>query len=362
MTQKHGDKFKLTPEQILKIGINENGKKFSTIKPVEQEKKVRDILNNKEFVDTMIKLSGFGHFEKRLHSFLSQNNTGKKIRIENLMFKLRKLEPIELFISKNMIDIPAIVSLLTAHFNIFNAIIKIDRDVGNELVTSAFCHIKDRLRMHIISELNLAVTIRKVREVVSYYDEFCAQILGQYFKSDSHTEYPEYLCTQVLGKICDVLKTCHIDPSYLKQGTDLCEYIGILTRTTFEQLTNSILNNDYGVKDAILHSSGSDKIVENDLVFIDYTEIGDKLGVDMRAFLRFVIISRICCKSFYTDYQLFQKRMIYKSQNEIPIQTYLECIQTSPPKPEWAIYGISKEITETANAFDMYYLSYISSP
>ena len=29
MVKKHGKSFKLTPEQILKIGVNENGKKFS---------------------------------------------------------------------------------------------------------------------------------------------------------------------------------------------------------------------------------------------------------------------------------------------------------------------------------------------
>ena len=39
MVKKHGKDFKLTPEQILKIGINENGKKFSTLKPATQEKK-----------------------------------------------------------------------------------------------------------------------------------------------------------------------------------------------------------------------------------------------------------------------------------------------------------------------------------
>ena len=356
MTQKHGDKFKLTPEQILKIGINENGKKFSTLKPKTQETKVREILNDKDFVDTMITLSGFGHFEKRLHAFLSQNNTGTKIRVENLMFKLRKLPQIRLFVSIHIQQINKISELLSTHFQIFNAIIKIDQEFGNDLVMCALINIKECLQAHIRSELNMAVTIRKVNDIVTHYDKFRSQIIAPYFAQES-ADYPEYLCTQVLGKICDVLKTCRIDPNYIKQCTDTCKHIGILTRTTFEQLNDCILNNDYGVKDAFIHSTAEN----DDSVFIQHTEIGDRLGVDMTSFLRFGILSRICCKSFYTEEQLFQKRMIYKSQNEIPILTYLECARTLSPRPEWAIHGISKEITETANILDMYYLAYISS-
>jgi hypothetical protein len=309
----------------------------------------------------MIKLSGFGHFEKRLHAFLSQNNTGTKIRVENMMFKLRKLEQIRAFVSKHIQQIDKISELVGSHFQIFNAILKIDQDVGNDLVMCALIDIKECLQTHIKSELNMAVTIRKVKNIVTYYDQFHSQIITPYFAQES-TDYPEYLCTQGLGKICDVFKTCRIDPGYLTQCTDVCKHIGILTRTTFEQLTECILNNEYPVALAFMYSSSKASSGIYDKVFIDYVEIGDKLGVDMTTFLRFVILSRICCKSYYTDEQLFQKRMIYKSQNEIPILTYLECMNMNGILPEWVIRGITPEIlNDPANIFDVYYLAYISN-
>ena len=49
--------FKL-PTQVaanVPAQFNENGKKFSTLKPATQEKKVYEILNDQTFIDTMIK-------------------------------------------------------------------------------------------------------------------------------------------------------------------------------------------------------------------------------------------------------------------------------------------------------------------
>ena len=123
MTQKHGDKFKLTPEQILKIGVNENGKKFSTLKPATQEARVREILNDKTFIDTMIKLSGFGHFEKLLHSFMEKNDTGKYIRIENLLFSLKTLERLDNFTRYAPTDFDGLAHLCQLHFKIYDAIL-----------------------------------------------------------------------------------------------------------------------------------------------------------------------------------------------------------------------------------------------
>ena len=53
MVKKHGNKFKLSPEQILKIGVNEMGKKFSMLKPAIQEARVNEILKDESFVNTI---------------------------------------------------------------------------------------------------------------------------------------------------------------------------------------------------------------------------------------------------------------------------------------------------------------------
>jgi hypothetical protein len=98
----------LTPEQILKIGINENGKKFSILKPATQEQRVYEILNDETFINTMIKLSGFSRLESILHKFLNENDMGKEIRIKNLLCELKKYPKIEDVVSKNVYNIVGI--------------------------------------------------------------------------------------------------------------------------------------------------------------------------------------------------------------------------------------------------------------
>jgi hypothetical protein len=66
MVKKYGESYKLTTQEIQKIGVNEMGKKFSTLKPAKQEEKVYGILKDQEFIDSMIQLSGFSTLETKL--------------------------------------------------------------------------------------------------------------------------------------------------------------------------------------------------------------------------------------------------------------------------------------------------------
>jgi hypothetical protein len=53
-----------------------------------------EILTDENFINTMIKLSGFSCLEKTLHKFLNDNDTGTVIRVNNLLFELNKYEDI----------------------------------------------------------------------------------------------------------------------------------------------------------------------------------------------------------------------------------------------------------------------------
>ena len=351
MTQKHGSKFKLSPEQILKIGINENGKRFSKLKPATQETKVREILNDKEFVDTMIKLSGFGHFEKLLHSFLSKNNTGKQIRIDNLLYELRKLEPLQIYTETHLRALDSVVELLEKHFRIFRAIEKIDTDVGNALVAGAKHDMIDTLQSHITNRMKIQNTINQMETIVAFYDIFRDKILTPYFATEE--KYSESMRTTAVANLVDILHTSQLKPADIHMAIRICEKIDILTATTFEKLNNAIVENANRFS-TFIDDFRAKK--HDDELYIRYVAIGKDLGVDMTIFLRFVILSKLYYKSYYSDKELFQKLMIYKAYDDIPIYTYLQHItaKISNPSPEWFLYGA--EMDQDAHQLDIYYL------
>lgn len=81
--------YELTPENILKIGINEMGKKFMHFDKNKQKQKVNEIISNTQFLYDMIKLSGFGNFKKTLNQFLINNSN--KLIIDNLIYEYNLL-------------------------------------------------------------------------------------------------------------------------------------------------------------------------------------------------------------------------------------------------------------------------------
>ena len=151
MVQKHGNKFKLTPQQILKIGVNEEGKKFSKLKPATQEKRVYEKLTDESFIHLMIKLSGFRHLESILHTFLSNNNTGKEIRVHNLLDELKKYETLEsIFANSNRVTSGVVVILVEKYMVIYKKVKKIDEGMYLDLMNKFVSKITMLLNTYIL--------------------------------------------------------------------------------------------------------------------------------------------------------------------------------------------------------------------
>jgi GTP-binding protein EngB required for normal cell division len=200
MVKKHGKDFKLTTEQILKIGVNENGKKFSTLKPAIQEKKVYEILQDNEFIDTMIKLSGFSCLEKTLHKFLGENNMGKTIRINNLLFNLSKLPNlIDIFNISDKITVKTgeVENLFKKYNEIYENIKRIDINQYNLLVIEFVEQIREALE-------NKTTKYCDVSQLLDDYNEFVEDVLNVYFvEYYDTTKYPKFIkqhCLFILYK------------------------------------------------------------------------------------------------------------------------------------------------------------------
>ena len=148
MIRKHKDKFELSKEQIQKIGINDQGKRFCRLNDTEQRKRVADIVKNETFLDDMIQLSGFSGLEKILQQHLEK--THKDDRVGNIMARLEPFNitaEIQEFIKRQnscalFITLKKeedILSTVSEHVRVYNENIKpIDTVLYQEKVKALF--------------------------------------------------------------------------------------------------------------------------------------------------------------------------------------------------------------------------------
>jgi predicted GTPase len=310
MVKKHGSKFKLTPEQILKIGINETGKKFSTLKPAIQEKKVCEILADDNFIDTMIKLSGFSRLESMLHKFLNENNVGKKIRIDNLLFEMGKYEDIRETISNDKMNFLKIEKCIQKYRNILDAIKKIDYDVYVVEVNSILTKINS-----ILKELICADNSNKKIELVEYYDKMYRQILEPYFREFVPKEYPTYLKEHIISLINHDIDDKKIQIQSIVDNCNIMKKINIFSKSKVTSLFNRINSNNY--KEQTLFTNDKCEYIELLVLLKDCEE----LKINISSFIRFVLINLY--NDTFEEKNLCKKELIFKKHGEIPVHAYL---------------------------------------
>jgi len=352
MVKKHGKDFKLTTEQILKIGVNENGKKFSTLKPAIQEKKVYEILQDNEFIDTMIKLSGFSCLEKTLHKFLGENNMGKTIRINNLLFNLSKLPNlIDIFnrLDKITVKTGEVENLFKKYNEIYENIKRIDINQYNLLVIEFVEQIREALE-------NKTTKYCDVSQLLDDYNEFVEDVLNVYFvEYYDTTKYPKFIKQHCLFIL---YKNIHESKTYISQ--DICVVFKILKTIN---CYNETCVNDIIIK--IIKRSENNKYAldfdKNDSceMLIDLLSNLKKDGYDIIKLVRFIIIYKIKSNND-SDEIMFARKMLYQSYNEVPIYNYI-CQMCIGKIADEIIFidGLDFSKYEKEFELDMYYLSMV---
>jgi GTP-binding protein EngB required for normal cell division len=337
MVQKHGRKFKLTPEQILKIGINENGKKFSTLKPDIQEKKVYEILNDEKFIDTMIQLSGFSQFEEILHTFLNENDVGKSIRIDNLLYDLRKLPTIKnhLKIINTWFNIKDFKYIVNEYVNIYNNIKKIDMEMYNQLNSDMNKEIEEILNGLITKWTNSKYVL------LDNYDAFISDIIEPYLINYSK-DYPLCLKTKIIKMIEDEFK-CTITTKSLVNNFNLLKKLDMFKSKNCSNLITILLKNERKEKTLIVY--------DVDLLIPLLNEL---IGLEMNIsrLVRFLIINQLNSYQ-YSDNVLMIKKMLYYKYKEIPIYHYLQMKTTDITL---FVYGMDDFENSEEYKLDIYYL------
>ena len=329
MVKKFGDDFKLTPEQILKIGTNETGKRFSTFTQEEQSAKVYNILNDMAFVETMIKLSGFGKFEQILKKFLLKNENGKRLRIDNILYELKGLPVITRDDYRNTVSLR---SLIQRYTQIYKPLERIDENMYIQYIQEFV----DKLVRLFEAEI---LVITEIQSLMEYYDTFIDTIMKPDFSE--YYDVEQYsICLKMHAKtilmrvferavqedqIIDVF--CQLDKIGLFTQHNVSELFACLCANPRKQNTITAFNDD---------STELIKLLERCAEY-DVTKV-----------LRFILINR-----FENKTRLYDRYLMYRVQDEIVMSTYIHSIM---PAPTVEMILSQVDIQDPAFALDRFYL------
>jgi GTP-binding protein EngB required for normal cell division len=186
MIKKFKDISKLSGENILRIGINEEGSKFRKYKSEEQKTKVQNKIKDIEFVEDMIKLSGFAQIEVCLDRYIGQK--GNIMVSENVLLDYSKIHPMTIDnIIHNMIQrINLLNYLRTSNKEKYDEEMKIQFNQFNKLISQK------------INTMNNPMLIkqyydREIQELTC--DQNIKNIVTQFFNSYN---CPKYLTDRIL--------------------------------------------------------------------------------------------------------------------------------------------------------------------
>lgn len=333
MIQTKGSSFELKPEVVLKIGINERGKKFSKSSVEEQRAEVDKIISDKEFIDDMIKLSGYSKFVSKLNNFLT-DETSSKLVIDNLMQRYNKLTPLDNIIINNH----NLRDHICYYEDLLTKIKPNDESLYNQKVNE------------IIGEINTGIKYKikqlsDINEILSYYDEI-KKILNQTFLKFYYDklEYPEYIKSYVIDLIQkDFQNKNHI----FDITTQLSKLIDInYSYESISQCIKTIIDNKYGLETINFYDYNPDILIKF-LNKLKQLELAYFLP-----FIRFIILN---LHKGETDTQRY---FLYKSYNEHYISTYIECSTNISDY----IYGLNKGYIQSDSKYklDLYYLQNIN--
>lgn len=364
MVKKNGKKFKLSQEQILKIGINEDGKKFSKLKPATQEKKVYEILANKEFIDDMIKLSGFSHLESILHKFLSENDVGKQIRVNNLLFEMKKLPCIynEVLSSAPVMCNINIINLIEKYIKILNTLKKID----NEVYIDEMMNLSEKYVTGLKYCVNLINYIPDIlNNYMTVYSEIIEPYFNEFFKYILRNEedisiYPEFLKNRIIDLIVIELQDKVITLENIVLSFIGLRDIGCFTKQHIENFIHIILTNcNYNktITNVTEKNTNDTDLYTIDKFILLLTEC-ESLNVDISKLLRFIFI---CLYRNYDQCKLIKIKMLLTKHGEIPLNMYVSRIsEHGDPGHRYYIYyqeGLEVKDLEELK-LELYYLSY----
>lgn len=332
MIKKYGSAYELKDADILKIGVNQMGKKFNKKTKINQRSEVLNIIQDLTFVDDMIKLSGFDGFEKSLFNFLNSNYMIKDLLISNLLLDINSYPPLS-DIFENTTDITKLSNQVCFYIQKLDKFKQIDETIYTYYLNNIYKDMNDGIKNFIDNTNN---SIHWFKE---YYDTISSQIIDKYFNTIKSDElYPEYLKKKIFQDVIDTFTSKKITILMFINNIELCMKSKVLKLKedtkennidegiiTIEDILGALMCNFYD-KNTFLIKPNEIPLLINNLNIIIFFYLKNKHF--MEKFLRFILLNIINNDIDKRDI-LLKKKMFFDINQEVVMSNYLMFIISS---------------------------------
>jgi len=304
MIKKFKNINKLTDENILRIGINDEGSKFKNLTKNEQRKKVENKINDNIFIDDMIKFSGFSQIENALITYIRLN--GSSMIMENILWKYNQIE--EMTVDNIADNIKQRVLLLSSLF-IYDRV-KYDTEMKNlvkKINTNVYRKISIITDPNLIKKfydtnvLNPINQNQNIKTKISYYLDL--------------NVYPNYFTDRILELVIAEYYDHGVPTSKLSY-IELFENIGNFKTEIIDLVLDSLMTNPRGTGTFIFDNLGPQFNLQI-IKLLDKVKISDKFIEFLRFFLANIYFTHS------KPDELITKLMIFNRFEEIPLKQFI---------------------------------------
>lgn len=300
MIKKHGNINGLSREHILKIGVNDEGSKFRSYPEDIQRNKILQIINNSQFVENMINLSGFSQIETSLKKYFNSN--GVKMISENILYEYSKLPELKL---------DGLINLIENKIILISKIKLFDLNKYNEEMKKLVKQM-NTIMYKKINEIN------NPNEIKIFYDLQISKIksnnnvrleIKNFFDLDT---YPSYFTDRILEIVINEYSTYSVPISKLSY-IELFENTGNLKVEIIDLILDSLLSNPNGTKTFVFDNYETRTFIK----------IFEKLNNSNKfiQFLRFFLVNTYTI--FTKPEDLILKKLLFRKYGEIPLYEFI---------------------------------------
>jgi len=350
MIKKHGTNYELKETDIVKIGTAEGGKRFSRKTKEEQRLEIKKIISDNDFVDEMIKMSGFSGLENTLKTFFdNQLNISNELCISNIQYNMRFFHDICKKITDDA-SIDEISNIIIEYKNLLMKIKKIDETAYQHRIAIFISNISRGYK-------NVVMSLNDARNIKKYYDKMNENINKVFFPDCYDINvYPSYVSDKIISLMKYEFTNSMISTDDIVFNMNILKDIGCFNKLVVSSIFDLIISNIYEYK---TFSFGTrEEFNDNIILIVDFFKsVKNEIGnYDFSYFVRFFIINLFESGIFTSD-ELLAKKILYQRNCELIIQNYLNFYlsnNSSIIKSKIFINGVD---TLLLNELDLFYLS-----
>jgi GTPase Era involved in 16S rRNA processing len=310
MIKKHKDINKLSRENILRIGTNEEGSKFRCYSTEKQKEIVSRIIRNPQFVDSMIKLSGFAQIEVCLNNCIGVK--GVSMVVENIVYEFSKtlelsLDDFAICLQKKIVILAKLADFCTEKYE------EEMKKVVKQINTLSY------------QKINKITNPYQIKQI---YDKDIIGVINsdpllktQLSKFLSLTTYPSYFTDRILLLVIGEYSTQEVTIAKLSY-IELFENTGNLKIEIIDLILDAVMSNPRGIKTFTFDIYSTPGFKERIIRILEKIKNSTKFI----EFLRFFLINVYSIDSAREE--LVSKRLFFRKYTEIPLYEFIGDLRT----------------------------------